>query len=519
MATSRSAGGLLPPGPARRAKATLAWDTPAIGDEATRYLCAAAHVDAAFARRALREFVFDDGRAPAPNCGVDEVLVLRHCLAARARRLHRDVLVCAVVGVALVVSVWSVTAWLIWGLGVRVLTRRSAVAASAPGSASAGASGSGSVPVSALAGFAALLWGAAGVFGLLAVSHVARPFGLTIRGRSGAELGGPASAWIGVPAVAVAVVWLILLVERLAARHVLVDRLRRDRFGTHRWVTTETVWARRALGELAARQAGDRQVLADPARPFAGSGRQVLRRRWLVETGPIRYDVADFVDRVTERLAAGVFGLDPAGLLESVEWDDFAVTTGPVLVTGQTVDATLRLLPAGRGVAVPRVYRRFRISDDPAETVVTAYLAGHAAQGLAQIEVHGLVLDPIAAAYRTVDRLTPLGLTVFAAEVWHATAALPGLLFGAPRGAARAAADPVRRRHRRAVLDRSAANGLPAASGARTSLRELGVARPGAGRRAPLADREGAVFAREDANLCLAVVERRVREELRPLLY
>jgi hypothetical protein len=44
----------------------------------------------------------------------------------------------------------------------------------------------------------------------------------------------------------------------------------------------------------------------------------------------------------------------------------------------------------------------------------------------------------------------------------------------------------------------------------------MGVARGlGAG---ALVDREGSVFAREDANLCLAVVERRVREELRPLV-
>jgi hypothetical protein len=309
-----------------------------------------------------------------------------------------------------------------------------------------------------------------------------------------------------------------VLAERLATRHVLVDKLRRDRFATHRWVTTETVWARCALAELAARAASDRQVLADPARPFAGSGRQVLRRRWLLETGPIRYDVEDLIERVTEALAAGVPGLGPEGLLDAVVWDDFRVATGPVLAVGQTTDASLRLLPAPRGTAAPRVFRRFRVLSDPAETVVTVYLSASAALGMALVEVHGLVLEPVAAAYRGVDRLPTLGVATALVEGWHAGGALPGLLFGAPWAAFSAASDPWRWRHRRAVLDRAAAGGLPAADGARTSLRELGVAGGLRGTRSPLVDREGAPFAREDANLALAVVERRVREALRPLL-
>ncbi|NUP47140.1 MAG: hypothetical protein HOW97_07470, partial [Catenulispora sp.] len=112
--------------------ATLTWDAPAPGDEATRYLCAAAHVDAAFTRRALREFVFDEGRAPAPSAGVDEILVLRHCFAARARRLHRDVALVALTVVALLVSVWTVAAWLLWGAGLRLLLSGGDTAAGAP---------------------------------------------------------------------------------------------------------------------------------------------------------------------------------------------------------------------------------------------------------------------------------------------------------------------------------------------------------------------------------------------------
>ncbi|GAA2044255.1 hypothetical protein GCM10009839_54740 [Catenulispora yoronensis] len=509
----------------------LTWDAPAPGDEATRYLCAAAHVDAAFARRALREFVFDDGRAPAPSAGVDEILVLRHCLAARARRLHRDTALVALVFVALLVSVWTVAAWLLWGAGLRLLLSGAGVGPGPQpyGAPSSEPRGPRSASVMPMARFAALLWGACGGAFLLTAAGLAHPFGIHVADHlRNVGPGSPWVAWLFVPLAAAGTAWSIVFVERVAARHVLVDRLRRDRFATHRWVTTETVWARRALAELAARDASDRQVLADPARPFAGSGRQVLRRRWLLETGPIRYDVQDMIERVTDALAAGVPGLGPEGLLDAVVWDDFVVATGPVLAVGQTTDASLRLLPSPRGAAAPRVFRRFRILSDPAETVVTAYLSASSAPGLALVEVHGLVLEPVAAAYRGVDRLPRLGLAAALLEAWYAAATLPRLLFGAPAAAVAVAADPLRRRHRRAVLDRAAARGLPVAEGARTSLRELAVA-GGAGNPAtaagagpwtpaPLVDREGAPFAREDANLALAVVERRVREALRPLL-
>ena len=536
--------GPLPVAPPRPRRATPIWSAPAPGDEATRYLCAAAHLDAAFTRRALKEFVFDEGRAPAPSAGVDEVLVLRHALAARTRRLHRDIALVALTMVALLVSVWTVTVWLVGGAVLRLL-RAGAGRGAANGDGTGGSGvgggngtagpGSGPAdvlrppptgpvpagpPFAPLARFVALVWGVAGAGAIASAAGSVHPFGLRVPARfHDAGPGAPWTAWLFVPLAGALTAWLIVLAERLATRHVLVDKLRRDRFATHRWITTETVWARRALAELAARDASDRQVLADPARPFAGSGRQVLRRRWLLETGPIRYDVEDLIERVTEALAAGVPGLGPEGLLDQVAWDDFVVATGPVLAVGQTTDASLRLLPSPRGTAAPRVFRRFRILSDPAETVVTVYLSASAAPGLALVEIHGLVLEPVAAAYRGVDRLPGLGAAAALVEGWHAAATVPRLLFAAPRAAAGAAADPLRWRHRRAVLDRAAAGGLPAADGARTSLRELGVAGSWQSARGrPLVDREGSPFAREDANLALAVVERRVREALRPLL-
>ena len=374
-ATSSSAGHyaaaqaipVAPALPPRPRPAIPSWSAPAPGDEATRYLCSAAHLDAAFTRRALKEFVFDEGRAPAPATGVDEVLVLRHALAARTRRLHRDTALVALIVIALLVSVWTVAVWLVWGAGLRLLLAGAGRGA-ACGNGTGGGGGAeppGSGPADALrpppagpaplgpslaplARFVALVWGVAGAGAIASAAGLVHPFGLRVPARFH-DVGHacqPWVAWLFVPLAGVLMAWLIVLAERLAARHVLVDKLRRDRFATHRWITTETVWARRALAELAARVASDRQVLADPARPFAGSGRQVLRRRWLVETGPIRYDVEDMIERVTEALADGVPGLGPEGLLDKVVWDDFVVATGPVLAVGQTTDASLRLLPS-----------------------------------------------------------------------------------------------------------------------------------------------------------------------------
>jgi hypothetical protein len=65
----------------------------------------------------------------------------------------------------------------------------------------------------------------------------------------------------------------------------------------------------------------------------------------------------------------------------------------------------------------------------------------------------------------------------------------------------------VRRRRSRALLGRAASAGLTVAAGARFDAREAVADGPGAN-----------LLADEDANLYLAVIERRVREELRPLM-
>jgi hypothetical protein len=60
---------------------------------ATRYLCAAAYLDPPFTNRVIRELVASH-RAVIPSRGIDLVPVIRHCLKARKIQLVRDVLLC-----------------------------------------------------------------------------------------------------------------------------------------------------------------------------------------------------------------------------------------------------------------------------------------------------------------------------------------------------------------------------------------------------------------------------------------
>jgi len=60
---------------------------------ATRYLCAAAYLDPTFTNGVIRELV-GSHRAVIPSRGIDLVPILRHCLKARKMQLIRDVLLC-----------------------------------------------------------------------------------------------------------------------------------------------------------------------------------------------------------------------------------------------------------------------------------------------------------------------------------------------------------------------------------------------------------------------------------------
>lgn len=80
--------------------------------DATRYLAAAAYLDASFRDTALRELISNRHRGVAPSHGgVDVVAVLRHCLRARSLLRIREILLTAVLVLGLLVMPLATIAW------------------------------------------------------------------------------------------------------------------------------------------------------------------------------------------------------------------------------------------------------------------------------------------------------------------------------------------------------------------------------------------------------------------------
>jgi hypothetical protein len=512
-------------------------DGPAANEDATRYLCTAAHLDERFGRALIRHLLVREDRAPSAASGVDLVTVARHAVAARTRRLYRDGAIAAVVVVATALGGWPVPWVLVWLSGVVLAVR--ALSAAPPAGEAAGpgrsepAAGSaqnrgGAGAAGPLTGvFAGLRRGAgaqAALFVLavlgalmvtLALTH-ADPFGLRETLRIPAPAGtGERLRRLAAPLAAGLGCWAAVFAEELAARSAVAERLAPGRFTPSRWLSAEPAWAQQAMGVLGARLAAAEAVrlpLAAPAEPFLGAGRQALRRRWLIELGPAAsrsapFDTEDLLDRACEALAGGLGPLDPGGPA-LVLVDDYPVAAGPALATRGDGDLPVRLLPApARGQGSARRFRRVRLSRGAAGLTVTVFVSATAGNGLLQVELYGYVLAPVAERFRVADRTGPWGWESVGACAARAARRAPGRILGAPAGLVRTVADPLLRRHYGTVAQRAAQHGTELDAGARFDPRAQVCAAPGED-----------FFADEDANLYLAVVERRVRAELRHLL-
>jgi hypothetical protein len=96
--------------------------TRALRNDTTRYLCAAAHLDAAFADNAVREFLTEPLRAVPPSPGVDSTAVLREAVAARTRRKVRDWTLLVLFLVFAGSSPLVALAWLVVGIVMTALS-------------------------------------------------------------------------------------------------------------------------------------------------------------------------------------------------------------------------------------------------------------------------------------------------------------------------------------------------------------------------------------------------------------
>ncbi|WP_216216654.1 hypothetical protein [Amycolatopsis aidingensis] len=99
-------------------------------DEATRYLCAAAHQDQNFCDNAIREFLTESLRVIPPSTAVNAGAVLREAVAARARRQIRDWTLLAILLAFAISNIVLALLWLVTALVVRwpVLAREHATA-------------------------------------------------------------------------------------------------------------------------------------------------------------------------------------------------------------------------------------------------------------------------------------------------------------------------------------------------------------------------------------------------------
>jgi hypothetical protein len=171
----------------------------------------------------------------------------------------------------------------------------------------------------------------------------------------------------------------------------------------------------------------------------------------------------------------------------------------------------VRLLPVpaapARGHSSARRFRRVRITRGAAGLTVTVFVGATAGNGLLQVELYGYVLAPVANRYRLADRLGPWGWESVGAAAARAARRTPGRILATPASIWRTVTDPLVRRHYGAVARKAAEHGTELEAGARFDPRASAGAEVGED-----------FFGDEDGNLYLAVVERRVRDELRHLL-
>ena len=480
MDTIRPRTGFVSPGLERVARGAAHTAQDPATSAATRYLCVGAHVDPEFADRVIHDVLEERHRAVCPSRGIDLVPIVRHCLAARRRRLCRDLAILAVLAASLVVSpiptaALTLIAWSVWWLHrlvddwpargpVRNLPR-----------------------VAALAVGSALLVLGAGLalrqapLAAHVVSVPREPLGLLLL-----PLG----------------VWAAVLVEAAQTRDVLVRQLSRRAFDPGRAPATARPAIQWRLEDLAREQYGNATVYSSFV-PFVGSGvpfstwslvldlQRPSRRR--AADGPAtapRISVVDLQARVVAQLGhlAGM-RLDGGDRLASLQLERHAFVDGSSFRGGRAGPADgpsgphihaggtdiQRLTDEQAGPA--RQYLDVRIGSWEEELVVTVHLQFATIGRTLYMEAVSCLLPPINAAYHVVDampsRMTPAALLEL---VVSTTRTFPSAFCRAPARAGRALLGPIRRWLAQETTLAAIREDLSFDYGARTSVRELGAA-------------------------------------------
>lgn len=424
---------------------------PAQRDDTTRYLCAAAHLDARFADGAIREFLVEPLRAISPSPAIDSATVLREAGAARRRGLLRDRLLLAILILLLFKGTGVALLWTVFGVGLavvaaarrRVRHRR----------------------LLAVLGGLLIAVGALAAAQLLVLLFVGAAFGL---GALVTALPGVSSFTIGPYTVLLPLATLIVLVlDRYAVALLMTRSFRRgmfvpapdtDTWPGERWV--RGIGHRRYHRQLArVEAAGAHNLTAYRGyEPFVGAGVrgeplvqpiQLTPRRSDDEDDepPRPFTLAELYDYVTAQLMTlrDSSSLAPSARLAGLTVQGQVIVPVAELLVNFADPATRIVLPsldAPPGQTVPdgvvadvterplewmRYYRCFRMETWNRDVTVSAYLHFGASDRVLYFEWIPFVLHPIAARYRVVDQqpVEPLGPLRDALLEWTR---LPGTL-------------------------------------------------------------------------------------------
>lgn len=405
-------------------------------DGTTRYLCAAAQMDQAFADGAIAEYLVEQVRAVPPSPGVDAGAVLREAVAARARRRIRDGVLLGLLVVLGFVSLTTLIVWLVVAL----------LAVSIVGAAT---------------DWRRRLAGLAVVAGALPLAVYLLPNILELAYPDGYGYGSSGSGgWMLGNLLLLFVIFGVLFTDTLTVHWLVTERFRRGTFvPDHRGAMPP--WERMvrglghqrfgdALNRVAAADAvgrvgtGDADVIVHRgARPFIGAGRDLTPQIVALPLDPdtdrkITPDPIDVID-LHQQVAAALDGLrsssslSPERRLEGLYQREQVLVPADRLVAhysqepwllpdlGRAPLASLPLMTARQLASWPRewarYYRCFRIESWERELTTSCYFYAGTDQSMLYLEWTHCVLAPIQKRFRSIDYVAEPGSGPFATAV------------------------------------------------------------------------------------------------------
>lgn len=454
---------------------------PPAPTNATRHLSAGAYLDDDFRTRALREVYHRPWRAVAPSHGFDLVTVLGHCMLARRAAVVRDLLLIAVLGVAL----WHSPTTMVAVLAVLLAGHAGTAAAGVGRDALRYLRGTGFRRLMLQNLVAHLLARTVGVT-LAYASLAAGAVVLTIAVRQ-TDAGAGRRLAVGVPVLLACLVAVVVVpVGARVWNHVRLRALTPARpparpLRNHRLDAID-------------RQANGNTVVYSGHSPFVGSG-VVLRHRDLTRrlvhavpkgcAGTITeadrefptppFTALDICAHVRDRVSALAADPVPERRLPDLTVHDRVFVAGTEVSRIRCHTGPEDLAEIIRNPGAPeRHHLALQVVSSRGDLVTTVYVHCAVRGGALSVEVCVTGLPPCDPRFRVVDEVGGTGPGALLRECFRAAVAAPSVVASAPRNLLRACADTVRLSW--AADPETARPRRGYEHGAAVAVRELGVA-------------------------------------------